>query len=126
MRLLTALSLRLQSERPAVRDGAVRIRGEGRLRDGLPLSCGPATTDRWCGCGREILRGGNSGRWPTRCTICRDVPPPPYEDHNAAATVAIDPDGWPAEAPGIAVSRALRRTPEGQTENHTPKIEDMT
>ena len=47
-----------------------------------------------CDCGREIIRGSNTGRRPTRCTICRKVPPPPYEDHDRAKASAVSPDGW--------------------------------
>jgi len=50
-----------------------------------------------CRCGREILRASNRGRPPIRCTICRRIPPPPYEDHDRAKASAIGPDGWTLE-----------------------------
>jgi hypothetical protein len=69
---------------------------------------------RFCKCGREIVRGRNTGRWPARCTICRNLPPPPYEDHDRAKASAIGPDGWPG-------------TPENpQTRTRTPVRTEIT
>lgn len=68
-----------------------------------------------CPCGREILRGCNRGRLPRRCTICRRLSPPPYEDHNRQSTAVIGPDGWP-EGGGVSIAPppeiADRREPE--------------
>ena len=78
----------------------------GRRHGGGSTAGRPPFASHWCGCGREIIRGRHTGRWPTRCTICRDLQPPPYEDHDRAKAVAIAPDGWPREGAGGSDERA--------------------
>jgi len=71
-----------------------------------------------CECGREIIRGSNTGRRPTRCTVCRKVPPPPYEEHNRDSGISIGPDGWPNPAP-----RHPQTLPtDGPAGSHTERI----
>jgi hypothetical protein len=67
-----------------------------------------------CRCGREILRASNRGRPPIRCTICRRIPPPPYEDHDREKASAIGPDGWTLEGVKTAPNETSNRTGGGQ------------
>jgi hypothetical protein len=78
-----------------------------------------------CNCGREIIRGSSQGRRPLRCTICRRIPPPAYEDHNRQNTAAIGPDGWPVG--GVAeIAKPVPLRDRWGHDSRTATIESMT
>lgn len=61
-----------------------------------------AEATRPCDCGGKIRRKNPTGRWPTRCTSCREVKPAAAHRNgdNGSADVAADEATAPNEGGG--------------------------